>query len=222
MPATNPGGYQKVDYVDYDDDVKMMDANTVETETPGGGHIPSTNSSQELIRSSAASSSASDSEEGRKDVVFVPETSPVLSKKELFTVLVLCFVNLINYMDRFTIAGECSAVITGAREFATCQLKKSSDLYSSLSNDSWAGVSERERVADNILILRPTAQESRRVSTLGLLCPLWMGGKSLASQLEIKDTEYPRFRGNSAAHRKRELYGVRERERKRVNNLNRN
>lgn len=33
---------------------------------------------------------------------------PSITKTQIVTVIVLCYVNLINYMDRFTVAGESS------------------------------------------------------------------------------------------------------------------
>lgn len=33
-------------------------------------------------------------------------SSPPLTKRQIISVSILCFVNLINYMDRYTIAGE--------------------------------------------------------------------------------------------------------------------
>jgi len=36
----------------------------------------------------------------------VPSRLTSVGRSQWFTVIVLCFVNLINYMDRFTIAGE--------------------------------------------------------------------------------------------------------------------
>ena len=35
-----------------------------------------------------------------------PEVSPRVTTSQWVTVLILCFVNLINYMDRYTIAGK--------------------------------------------------------------------------------------------------------------------
>lgn len=35
-----------------------------------------------------------------------PEESPRMTTSQWVTVLILCFVNLINYMDRYTIAGK--------------------------------------------------------------------------------------------------------------------
>jgi len=74
-------------------------------------NIPSTHSSQQLM---------TDGESVSGDIEEV-EKSPnrrnrshserlglgSVTSKEWFTVAVLCFINLINYMDRFTIAGKC-------------------------------------------------------------------------------------------------------------------
>lgn len=56
--------------------------------------IPQNNSQQELVRDSEEI--CEQNEKTLKDVKF----------REWVAVFVLCFVNLINYMDRFTIAGE--------------------------------------------------------------------------------------------------------------------
>lgn len=80
-------------------------------------HIPSTNSSEELMPHGGMGGSGigdggggSDSEGLETGKVSNPavmvRSSSGISRKELFTVFVLCFVNLINYMDRLTIAGE--------------------------------------------------------------------------------------------------------------------
>lgn len=61
--------------------------------------LPSTDSSQQLMGDS--DSNGSDRRASRQYAGFGG-----ISRTEWFTVLVLCFVNLINYMDRFTIAGE--------------------------------------------------------------------------------------------------------------------
>lgn len=37
--------------------------------------------------------------------------SRVITKREWITVIVLCYVNLINYMDRFTIPGKIQTVL---------------------------------------------------------------------------------------------------------------
>lgn len=54
--------------------------------------LPQNNSHQELVR-------AGNDEAGRR-------TMWDITLKEWVMVLILCFVNLINYMDRFTLAGE--------------------------------------------------------------------------------------------------------------------
>lgn len=71
-------------------------------------NLPTTYSSQHLI-----GGSSEDVEQ--KEVVQLPRpgeddattlTFMNVPKKHMFTVVVLCFINLINYMDRFTIAGK--------------------------------------------------------------------------------------------------------------------
>lgn len=84
--------------------VESNSSTMMDSEVVPGRNIPSTHSSEELI----AGASSSDSEEGRKQSI-VPEATTINRSNhriEMFTVFVLCFVNLINYMDRFTIAGE--------------------------------------------------------------------------------------------------------------------
>uniref|UniRef100_A0A182IPV5 Major facilitator superfamily (MFS) profile domain-containing protein n=1 Tax=Anopheles atroparvus TaxID=41427 RepID=A0A182IPV5_ANOAO len=81
------------------------------------GKIPATNSQQRLMPTDSDSvSSSMDMDEGdievahrrghrhEDDSVTVTTTSGTIGANAWFTVGVLCFVNLINYMDRFTIA----------------------------------------------------------------------------------------------------------------------
>lgn len=86
------------------------------------GNFPSTNSSQQLMSGDSESVSASvgaastvDGESGScNDLNKRPSSRnshqydgiSSIKATEWFTVFVLCFVNLINYMDRFTIAGK--------------------------------------------------------------------------------------------------------------------
>lgn len=60
-----------------------------------------TNHSHQQLMSDSDSADVSSNE---------PKNSPITLKdvpmKQWITVVILCFVNLINYMDRFTIAGE--------------------------------------------------------------------------------------------------------------------
>jgi hypothetical protein len=68
--------------------------------------IPSTHSSQHLMSPEVESVMT---EEDRKSMRRRSENEQTISsvtKSQWFTVAVLCFINLINYMDRFTIAGE--------------------------------------------------------------------------------------------------------------------
>lgn len=71
--------------------------------------LPPTYSSQQLV------SSDSDSMERQhlrgSNIVPEPRSRPAVSRKQWFAVSVLCFVNLINYMDRFTIAGKCIGIV---------------------------------------------------------------------------------------------------------------
>lgn len=87
-------------------------------------NMPSTNSSQQLMggdsESVTASLAGSSTIDGRGasnaslDTIKRPSSRTShqydgfssITLQEWFTVSVLCFVNLINYMDRFTIAGE--------------------------------------------------------------------------------------------------------------------
>ncbi|XP_035784897.1 protein spinster-like isoform X1 [Anopheles albimanus] len=82
------------------------------------GKIPATNSQQRLMPTDSDSVSSSQDEgyiEGaqanrEEDTVTVTTTMGSTSASAWFTVAVLCFVNLINYMDRFTIAGVLTEI----------------------------------------------------------------------------------------------------------------
>lgn len=84
------------------------------------GKIPATNSQQRLMPTDSDSvTSSMDEGELRvargnphdedTDTVTTTTTSSI-GANAWFTVGVLCFVNLINYMDRFTIAGKCASL----------------------------------------------------------------------------------------------------------------
>lgn len=62
--------------------------------------ITQNNSRAELVRSGEENCDSGESERTIKDVKF----------REWIIVFILCFVNLINYMDRFTIAGELAYI----------------------------------------------------------------------------------------------------------------
>lgn len=80
-------------------------------------NIPSSQSSAQLIRNNLGNSESvlnesgtinDDDKERRSRLGSVSSRNGYrdVSSKEWFTVAVLCFINLINYMDRFTIAGK--------------------------------------------------------------------------------------------------------------------
>uniref|UniRef100_A0A2M4BHV4 Putative sugar transporter/spinster transmembrane protein n=1 Tax=Anopheles marajoara TaxID=58244 RepID=A0A2M4BHV4_9DIPT len=80
------------------------------------GKIPATNSQQRLMPTDSDSVSSSQDEgyiEGAQagsDEDAVTVTRTAIGASSWFTVAVLCFVNLINYMDRFTIAGVLTEI----------------------------------------------------------------------------------------------------------------
>lgn len=70
--------------------------------------IPSTQSSQHLMSPDAESVITEEDRKSlrRRNSEVVQLTFSSVTSSQWFTVAVLCFINLINYMDRFTIAGE--------------------------------------------------------------------------------------------------------------------
>lgn len=70
-------------------------------------NIPSTHSSQHLVNADAESVLTEEDAKSLSRRTRQTESSlSTVTKTQWFTVAVLCFINLINYMDRFTIAGE--------------------------------------------------------------------------------------------------------------------
>lgn len=67
-----------------------------------GSGIPSTDSSQHLIADTESASSINTSVSNSRQY----NGTGSVQYAEWFAMIVLCFVNLINYMDRFTIAGK--------------------------------------------------------------------------------------------------------------------
>ncbi|KAI9583606.1 hypothetical protein GQX74_005354 [Glossina fuscipes] len=86
----------------------------------GAGALPTTYSSQQLMQSSDSESVGNggdgraaggvDNEDNRNRGT--PLRLSHVSRSQWFTVIVLCFVNLINYMDRFTIAAKKFVLFT--------------------------------------------------------------------------------------------------------------
>lgn len=77
--------------------------------------IPPNNSHQHLMNDDDSvdtvvpplTSNSTDARSGAKRT----EVESGITKRQLITVIILCFVNLINYMDRYTIAGEFDIIL---------------------------------------------------------------------------------------------------------------
>lgn len=97
--------YQKVETNSSDSQEEL-----VEDRMDHVSSIPSTHSSQQLMSPDAESVLTEEDAKSISRRNRQAESSAgfgSVTSKEWFTVGVLCFINLINYMDRFTIAGEC-------------------------------------------------------------------------------------------------------------------
>ncbi len=71
---------------------------TAQLEGVSGASSVTSSHSKLDAKEGVSSSSSSSSTSG--------ETTTGMTKRQICTVLILCFINLINYMDRMTIAGE--------------------------------------------------------------------------------------------------------------------
>lgn len=85
--------------------------------SPVTGHIPLADSSQQLIVDSSIGGSVgelgSETQRNHRQLYGASSTLRArISPGEWFAMFVLCFVNLINYMDRFTIAGKYRDILT--------------------------------------------------------------------------------------------------------------
>jgi hypothetical protein len=75
--------------------------------TPGiSGNSSISSSQSKLDGKEIPSSGTSTSDEPRQ-----LSTGRQMTKRQIATVVILCFINLINYMDRMTIAGELRVII---------------------------------------------------------------------------------------------------------------
>jgi hypothetical protein len=70
--------------------------------------IPSTHSSQHLMSPDSESVITEEDQKSLRRRSEPDQTFSSVTSTQWFTVAVLCFINLINYMDRFTIAGKSS------------------------------------------------------------------------------------------------------------------
>jgi len=86
----------------------------------GNGILPSNKSNQTLVnedyldnaasRGSHSSSTSNISQRAvQAETMSNRRNNPKITASQWVTVFVLCYVNLINYMDRFTLAGTCLA-----------------------------------------------------------------------------------------------------------------
>lgn len=71
----------------------------VSTDSSGSSSLSSSNLKINTNESPCVSVSSANSSSGETRI------EPQLTKRQIITVSILCFVNLINYMDRYTIAG---------------------------------------------------------------------------------------------------------------------
>lgn len=72
---------------------------TASTSTSGSNSLSGSNSKLDGAKGSGGSGSVTQS------------ANAPLTKRQIITVSILCFVNLINYMDRYTIAGDSVCLI---------------------------------------------------------------------------------------------------------------
>lgn len=103
----------RVTISDGDLSIARPEDNRLSRMATAGGNLPATYSSQQLMGGDAESVTASLDAGSTVDNCRPNSRSSrqydglrSIAYSEWFTVIVLCFVNLINYMDRFTIAGE--------------------------------------------------------------------------------------------------------------------
>jgi hypothetical protein len=119
-------------------------------------NIPSSQSSAQLIRNNLGNSESVLNESGtinddktleRRSRLDSVSSSRIgngyssVTSKEWFTVAVLCFINLINYMDRFTIAGKVSLfcfIFTVTKNHFPLRKKKLYKLYCSSRKKSFS------------------------------------------------------------------------------------
>jgi len=84
------------------------------SKTVGKKMLPANKSDQQLVSedylqtNTATSSDENIPRAGGDGVANIREPENSITFKQWVTVLILFYVNLINYMDRFTIAGECT------------------------------------------------------------------------------------------------------------------
>ena len=95
--------YQKVDSSESQDEISEEQQSIMAHVS----NIPSTHSSQQLMNADAESVLTEEDAKSLSRRTRLTESGfSSVTPTQWFTVAVLCFINLINYMDRFTIAGK--------------------------------------------------------------------------------------------------------------------
>ncbi|KAG5672595.1 hypothetical protein PVAND_002711 [Polypedilum vanderplanki] len=99
--------YQSLKVTDSSEEIgeggTLLDTNMAESHTVSS--IPSTHSSQHLMSPDSESVLTEEDQKSLRRRSQPEQTFNSVTTSQWFTVAVLCFINLINYMDRFTIAG---------------------------------------------------------------------------------------------------------------------
>lgn len=101
-------GYQKVAQDTVVPENRRSSRSTMDksiTSETGGGNLPSTHSSQQLMPTDTESVTTS-FEGNRISNIDSSQDLRSVNFRAWFSIGVLCFVNLINYMDRFTVASK--------------------------------------------------------------------------------------------------------------------
>jgi hypothetical protein len=108
--------YQSLKVTDSSEEIGDEAAANMAEETHAVSTIPSTHSSQHLMSPDSESVMTEEDQKSLRRRDQPEQTFSSVTSSQWFTVAVLCFINLINYMDRFTIAGECRTIEKSDRE----------------------------------------------------------------------------------------------------------
>lgn len=98
----NMSAQQLIDHDVYERSLRTRQDGKVSTDSSGTSSLSSSN----MKIDAKEMPSTSGSSENSSSEVEVRPAGPPLTKRQIVTVIILCFVNLINYMDRYTIAGK--------------------------------------------------------------------------------------------------------------------
>ena len=84
------------------DDTVQLDEMAAEADDDNMLNFPQTHDDVRIIQGNE------DSEDEHHQKKAKAAEKPRISRKAVLTIIVLACINLLNYMDRFTVAGECS------------------------------------------------------------------------------------------------------------------